>query len=172
MSTTNSTAVSNNSLLSCDQEFLTFILGNEEFGLEILNVKEIRVWANVTEIPNTPDYLKGVINLRGTIIPIIDLRERFNHSAKEYDETTVVIVLRTLIDAKEVMVGIVVDAVSEVYKLEEKDIRDVPDFGSEIDNRFITGMATIDGKIIILLNSAKLLDAEELYSVTRQAKAV
>lgn len=162
----------NNALsLSDGKEFLTFILDNEEFGVDILSVKEIRVWTAVTEIPDTPDYLKGVINLRGVIIPIIDLRERFNKQPKEYSATTVVIVLRTDIDNKETMVGIVVDAVSEVYKVTKKDIRDAPDFGTAIDTRFLTGMATIDEKIIILMNSEKLLDAEELYSVTKQVKA-
>ena len=158
--------------LSSDKEFLTFILDNEEFGVDILSVKEIRVWTPVTEIPDTPDYLKGVINLRGVIIPIVDLRQRFNKSAKDYSATTVVIVLRTEVNDKEQMVGIVVDAVSEVYKVEPKDIREAPDFGSGIDTRFLTGMVTIDEKIIILMNSEKLLDAEELYNVTRQVKAV
>lgn len=154
-----------------DQEFLTFILDNEEFGVDILSVKEIRVWSSVTEIPDTPDYLKGVINLRGVIIPIVDLRERFNRPPQEYSAITVVIVLRTVVNNKENMVGIVVDAVSEVYKVPTKDIRDAPNFGSGIDTRFLTGMATIDEKIIILLNSEKLLDAEELYTVTSQVKA-
>ena len=158
--------------LSTDREFLTFILDNEEFGVDILSVKEIRVWTPVTEIPDTPEYLKGVINLRGVIIPIVDLRQRFNKAPKEYSATTVVIVLRTEVDNKEIMVGIVVDAVSEVYKVEPKNIREAPDFGSGVDTRFLTGMVTIDDKIIILMNSDKLLDAEELYNVTRQVKAV
>ena len=157
--------------INTDQEFLTFILDNEEFGVDILSVKEIRVWTPVTEIPDTPEYLKGVINLRGVIIPIVDLRQRFNKQAEEYNATTVVIVLRTEADNKELMVGIVVDAVSEVYKVDIKNIREAPDFGTGIDTRFLTGMVTIDEKIIILLNSEKLLDAEELYKVTGQVKA-
>ena len=168
MSNINNPTISNAS----DEEYLSFILDNEEFGVDILNVKEIRVWSPVTEIPGTPNYLKGVINLRGVIIPIIDLRSRFNRAPQDYSATTVVIVLCTVIDTKEVMVGIVVDAVSEVYKVAQKNIRDVPNFGSNIDTRFLTGMATIDEKIIILLNSEKLLDAEELYNVTHQVKAV
>lgn len=157
-----------------DQEFLTFMLDSEEFGVDILSVKEIRVWSQVTEIPDTPSYLKGVINLRGVIIPIVDLRERFNRIAKEYDATTVVIVLRTINQEqnREIMVGIVVDAVSEVYKVPQQHIRPSPDFGNSIDTKFVTGMATIDEKIIILLDSSKLLDANELYSVTSQTRAV
>jgi purine-binding chemotaxis protein CheW len=149
-----------------NREILSFILDDEEFGVDILCVKEIRVWTSVTEIPNTPDYLKGVINLRGTIIPIIDLSERFQRPAKQYNETTVVIILHAMIDNKEAVVGIVVDAVSDVY------IRAAPDFGSEIDNRFINGMATFPDKIVILLNSSKLLNADELYRTSSLTKAV
>lgn len=153
-----------------EQEYLTFILDREEFGIDILCVQEIKGWSPVTEIPNTPDYLKGVINLRGVIVPIVDLRERFNLDPIEYSATTVVIVLRALIDDREMVVGVVVDAVSEVYKLEVGDIRDAPDFGNCIDSRFIKGMATIDSKIIILLDSEKLLDVNELYRAAAQAE--
>jgi len=170
MSSTES--ITGNALASSDQEVLSFILDGEEFGVDILSVKEIRVWSQVTDIPNTPDYLKGVINLRGAIIPIVDLSQRFNRSPKEYDATTVVIVLHTTMENKEVQVGIVVDAVSDVYKLEKKDIRETPNFGSNIDHRFINGMATISDKIVILLNATKLLDAEHLYSINSQVKAV
>lgn len=153
-----------------EHEYLTFILEGEEFGIDILCVQEIRGWTPVTEIPNTPEYLKGVINLRGEIVPIVDLRERFSKKAQEYDGTTVVIILRALIDEKYVVVGMVVDAVSEVYKLQQKDIKDAPNFGTNIDSRFISGMATIEDKIIILVNAQSLLDVEELYKATMQAK--
>ena len=149
-----------------DQEYLTFILDNEEFGVDILCVQEIKVWSPVTEIPNTPDYLKGVVNLRGVIVPIVDLRERFQREPLDYGATTVVIILRTNVNNNEVVVGIVVDAVSEVYKVDRKNIRQAPDFGSQIDSRFIDGIATVDEKLIILLNSEKLLDVEELYQIT------
>ena len=146
-----------------DHEYLTFKLGGEEFGVDILSVQEIRVWSPVTEIPNTPDYLNGVINLRGVIVPIIDLRRRFNHSVKEHDATTVVIVLQGVVSDKRSMVGIVVDEVSDVCKVEHSAVKDAPDFGSRVDNRFIEGMATMENHIIILLNSEKLLDVEELF---------
>lgn len=152
-----------------EQEYLTFILDDEEFGIDILCVQEIKGWTPVTEIPNTPDYLKGVINLRGVIVPIVDLRERFNLSAIDYGPTTVVIVLRAESEGKEVVVGIVVDAVSEVYKLDDENIRDAPNLGSSVDSRFLKGMATIDEKIIILLDSEKLLDVNELYKAAAQA---
>lgn len=172
MSNTSPSAEANGIFNVDDQEYLTFFLDNEEFGVDILSVKEIRVWSPVTEIPDTPHYLKGVINLRGVIIPIIDLRERFNRKGKEYTDKTVVIVLRTDINHQEVMVGIVVDAVSDVYKVTTHNIRQAPNFGSKVDIRFIKGMATIDEKIVILLNSEKLLDAEELYNINNQVTAV
>jgi len=151
-----------------EHEYLTFELGSEEYGVDILCVQEIRVWSAVTGIPDTPDYLKGVINLRGVIVPIIDLRLRFKYQAKDYNETTVVIVLKALVNGKNTMVGIVVDAVSDVYKVSPQDEKESPDFGSQIDSRFIKGMATISGKIIILLKSEKLLDVEDLFLEDRE----
>jgi purine-binding chemotaxis protein CheW len=147
-------------------EFLTFILDNEEYGVSILAVQEIRVWSPVTDMPNTPDYVKGVVNLRGVIVPIVDLRQRLNKEAAEYNENTVVIILKEIVDDKEMIVGIVVDAVSDVYKFSTKDIKSSPDFGSEIDSRFIHGMATNKEQIIIILDSKKLLDVKELYQLT------
>ncbi|MDC3332784.1 chemotaxis protein CheW [bacterium] len=150
-----------------DQEYLTFILDGEEFGIDILCVQEIKVWSPVTEIPNTPNYLKGVINLRGIIVPIVDLRERFQREKLEYSATTVVIILRASNQEHQVMVGLVVDAVSEVYKVADKEIRKAPDLGNQIDNRFIQGMATIEEKIIILLNSNTLLDVNKMYQAAQ-----
>ncbi len=147
-------------------EYLTFILDNEEFGVSILAVQEIRVWSTVTDMPNTPDYIKGVINLRGVIVPIVDLRQRLNKSPIEYNENTVVIVLKQAIEDKSIIVGVVVDAVSDVYNFSSKDIKESPDFGSEIDNRFVHGMATTDEKIIVILDAVKLLDVKELYQIS------
>jgi len=155
-----------------DQEYLTFVLDGEEYGVNILCVQELKVWSPVTKIPGTPDYLKGVVNLRGVIVPIVDLRERFEKQAIEYNEKTVVIILRALINEKRVVVGIVVDAVSEVYKVSEKEIRKAPDFGSHIDSQFIKGMAAIDKKLIILLDSDKLLDIEQLYTINNSINKV
>ena len=152
-----------------NQEYLTFILDGEEYGIDILCVQEIRGWTPVTEIPNTPNYLKGVINLRGVIVPIVDLRERFNLNPLVYNSTTVVIVLRTEIQGREVVVGIVVDAVSEVYKLENDQVRSAPDFGRHVDSQFVKGMATVEDKMIILLSSESLLNVDELFKATSQA---
>jgi len=155
---------------SGEHEYLTFELGAEEYGVDILCVQEIRVWSSVTEIPDTPDYLKGVINLRGVIVPIIDLRLRFRYQPKDYNETTVVIVLKTLVNGKSTMVGIVVDAVSDVYKVSPQEEKASPDFGSQIDSRFIKGMATMSEKIIILLNAEILLDVEALFLHDRESE--
>jgi purine-binding chemotaxis protein CheW len=148
-----------------EQEYLTFILNGEEYGVDILCVQEIRVWSSVTELPNKPEYIKGVINLRGIIIPIIDLRQRFGQVALEYNEQTVTIILRNKNSQKSMAVGIVVDAVSEVYKFDQRSIRTPPEFGSKIDRCFLQGLASIENKLIILLDSNRLLDQSELYQV-------
>jgi len=150
-------------LVVADQEYLTFKLGKEEFGVDILSVQEIREWSPVTEIPNTPDYLKGVINLRGVIVPIVDLHQRFNRTSKEYDATTVVIVLQGVVREKKSMVGVVVDEVSDVYKVDNTAVKEAPDFGSRIDNRFLKGMAVMEDNMIILLDALRLLDVEDLF---------
>lgn len=147
-------------------EYLTFILDEEEYGVSILAVQEIRVWSTVTDMPNTPDYVKGVVNLRGVIVPIVDLRQRLNKAPVEYNENTVVIILKETIEEKTIIVGVVVDAVSDVYKFSLKDIKSAPDFGAQIESRFIRGMATIDDKIIIVLDAKKLLDVKELYQIS------
>ena len=155
-----------------EQEYLTFILSGEEFGIDILCVQEIRVWSAVTELPNKPDYIKGVINLRGIIIPIIDLRQRFGKEPLQYGEQTVTIILKNQDVNHPMVVGIVVDAVSEVYKFDKKSISKPPAFGSQIDSCFLKGLASIDDKLIILLDTNALLKQDELYSVERETEEV
>ncbi|WP_461482153.1 chemotaxis protein CheW [Porticoccus sp.] len=140
-------------------QYLTFILAEEEYGVEILRVQEIRGWSKVTPIPNSPSYLRGVINLRGNIVPIIDLRERFGIAPMEYGPTTVVIVVRVRGDSAERIMGIVVDAVSEVYTVGAKDCQSPPDFGNVIDEQFVKGLASVDEKMVILLDIDLLLNA-------------
>jgi len=149
---------------STDKEYLTFILQEEEYGIDILYVQEIRVWSSVTELPNKPNYVKGVVNLRGIIIPVIDLRLRFDLEPFDYNEQTVMIILRDPdVEARKV-ISIVVDSVSDVYRISENLVKSAPDFGSHIDNCFLYGLASIDEKLIILLDTKKLLDQEELYN--------
>jgi purine-binding chemotaxis protein CheW len=153
-----------------EQEYLTFILEGEEYGVDILCVQENRVWSSVTELPNKPAYLKGVINIRGIIIPIIDLRQRLGKEPLEYNEQTVTIILRHQSEAKVMVVGIVVDAVSEVYKFTAKNIRPAPDFGNAIDKCFLKGLATSeDEKMVILLDSEALLNEDDLYKLDKTA---
>jgi len=157
-------------------EYLTFMVESEEYGVDILCVQEIRGWQPVRKIPNTPPYVRGVINLRGTIVPIIDMRERFGFDLKEYSATTVVIVLRSLKSIKdgtndENIIGVVVDAVSEVYDLKLDQIKDAPDFGSNIDTRFIKGLADVDKKLVVLLDLDKFLNFEELHSLSAMQNA-
>jgi len=146
-----------------EQEYLTFMLHGEEYGVDILCVQEIRVCSQVTELPNKPNYLKGVINLRGVIIPIIDLRQRFGQCPLDYNEKTVTIILRTQNNIKPMVVGIVVDAVSEVYKFSKSSIRKAPSFGNKIDSCFLKGIANIEEKLIILLDTQTLLNEDELF---------
>ncbi|MDO7084961.1 chemotaxis protein CheW [Pseudocolwellia sp. AS88] len=147
-----------------EQEYLTFVLNDQEFGVDILCVQEIRVCSSVTPLPNKPSYIKGVINLRGIIIPIVDLRQRFGLAPLEYNKQTVTIILRTQDIQKPMVVGIVVDAVSEVYKFNKKSVRKAPDFGNEIDNCFVKGLVDVDNKLIILLETQTLLNQDELYN--------
>lgn len=146
-----------------EQEYLTFILQGEEYGVDILCVQEIRVWSSVTELPNKPQYIKGVINLRGVIIPIIDLRLRFGQPPLDYNAQTVTIILRQQSQQTTTVVGIVVDAVSEVYKFTQSDISKAPAFGNNIDSCFLKGLASVDDKLVILLDSETLLNEDDLY---------
>jgi purine-binding chemotaxis protein CheW len=139
-------------------EYLTFVLGSEEYGIEILKVQEIRSYEAVTKIANTPDFIKGVINLRGNIVPIIDLRMRFNLAQVNYNEFTVVIMLslnnRTM--------GIVVDGVSDVLELKSTQISPVPELVSSIDNKYLLGLGTVDDRMLILVDIEQLMSSKEM----------
>jgi purine-binding chemotaxis protein CheW len=143
-------------------QYLTFILASEEYGVDILRVQEIKGWDTVTPIPNTPEYLKGVINLRGTIVPIIDLRQRFDMDLLEYGPTTVTIILKIMSGEKERVMGIVVDAVSEVYNIPGNELQPAPDFGGVVSVEFVRGLASIDDKMLIILDIDKLCNADEM----------
>lgn len=146
------------------EQYLTFMLNDEEYGVDILRVQEIKGWSSTTKIPNTPDYIRGVMNLRGAIVPIIDLRSRFEMPAIAYTATTVVIVLKIHSDGVERTVGFVVDAVSDVYNVAQDQYRPAPDFGSHVDTAFIRALATVDEKMVILLDIDRLLNIDEVTS--------
>ena len=140
------------------QEMLVFKLGSEEYGVDILKVQEIRSYEKVTPIPRSPDYLKGVVNLRGTIVPVIDLRVKFGMPDPAYDSFTVVIVLR--IAGR--IIGAVVDAVSDVVQLAPSEIKAAPRLGTMVDSSYLSGVATQDDRMILALDIEKLLSAGEL----------
>jgi len=156
-------------LESDGDQFLTFILAGEEYGVDILRVQEIKGWDSATPIPNTPEYIRGVINLRGTIVPIIDLRRRFQLETVEYGPMTVVIVLRVENPdgGKSRVMGLVVDAVSDVYNVPEGAIKAAPDFGSVVDVNFVKGLATLEDVMVIMLDIDRLLNADELSIVAK-----
>ncbi len=140
------------------QEYLTFVLADESYGIDILKVQEIRGYDAVTKIANTPEFIKGVVNLRGLIVPIVDLRIKFGLGEVVYDEFTVVIILN--LNGR--VVGIVVDGVSDVMDLKGSDLRNVPDIVSSIDTKYITGLATVDEKMFILVDIEQLMTSNEM----------
>jgi purine-binding chemotaxis protein CheW len=156
----------NTDIANMTNKYLTFVLATEEYAVDILRVQEIKGWNKITTIPNTPQYICGVINLRGTIVPIIDLRLRFNLERLEYGPMTVVVVVKVITSqSKERTMGIVVDAVSDVYDVSETDIKPPPDFGSFISTEFIKGLTTVDNKMVIVLDIDRLLNSNELAIV-------
>ncbi len=154
MSEETETLVADEAISRADQ-YLTYTIGEEEYGVKILSVREIRGWEPVARVPNTPSYIKGVLNLRGTAVPVVDMRMRMNISDPSYDSTTVLIVLRAAINDAERVAGILVDSVSDVMNARSQDIRKTPDFGENADTEFITGLADVDGKMINLFETDK-----------------
>ncbi|WP_077528732.1 chemotaxis protein CheW [Vreelandella utahensis] len=138
-------------------QYLTFTLGDEEYGVDILRVQEIRAWDTATPIPNTPPYVKGVINMRGTIVPVVDLRERFGMETLEYTQFTVVVLVKVIHGDRERIMGLIVDALSEVYGINEDQLRPPPEFGTVIRTDFIRGLATMEDKMVIVLDVDSLL---------------
>ena len=146
-------------------EFLTFVLGEEEYGVDILRVQEIRSYDAVTRLPEAPDYIKGVINLRGIIVPVVDMRLKFRLPRAEYNALTVMIVLN--VGGR--VVGTVVDSVSDVVRLAGEQVRAVPEIGATIDRQFLTGIGTLDERMLILLDIERLMGHEEMCLVAPKA---
>lgn len=145
-------------------EFLSFRLGAEEYGIDILKVQEIRGYDAVTRIANTPDFLKGVINLRGTIVPIIDLRIKFGLGNPVYDEFTVVIIL----NVASRIVGVVVDSVSDVLTLTDEQMRPAPEFSAALDTQYVVGLGSIDDRMLILVDIEKLIGSRDMGLVDEE----
>lgn len=147
-------------------QYLTFDLAGEMYGVEILRVQEIRGWETVRDIPNTPDFIKGALNLRGEIVPIIDLRIRFAMGNVEYTPVTVVIVLCVETEQGSSIMGVVADAVSDVLDIKIADIKDKPNLGAKIDTRFMRGMYVTKENMIMLMDVDKLLDPEQFEGIS------
>ena len=145
-----------------DGQYLSFNLGGEAYGVDILRVQEIKGWEEVRELPDTPEYIKGVLDLRGIIVPIIDLRSRFNLTNVSYTPTTVIIVLSVEKSESSYVYGIVVDGVSDVIDVKCKEIKKAPNLGIHINTKYITGMYTQEDRMIVLLDIDKLLNPDEL----------
>tara|TARA_B100000745_G_scaffold111602_1_gene71753 strand:+ start:1964 stop:2488 length:525 start_codon:yes stop_codon:yes gene_type:complete len=143
------------------EQFLTFTLDDEEYGVDILSVQEIRGWELPTFLPNSPGYIKGVINLRGMIVPIMDLRERFDVGELTYNEQTVVIVVRCCSTVLNRVIGMVVDSVSDVVSLAEHEIHSSPSVSSTVDPDFVLGLANLGKKVVTLLNLEELAKIDE-----------
>ncbi len=150
-------------------KYLTFSLANEEYGIGILKIKEIIGMMPITTVPQTPLFVKGVINLRGKVIPVIDLRLRFDMEGIDYSERTCIIVVEIQGKTGTVLIGIVVDSVSEVLNIKEEDIEDTPAFGTRLDTEFIMGMAKLDGGVKILLDIDRVLHAEDITALEAAA---
>lgn len=150
-------------------KYLTFHLANEEFGIQVMKVREIMGLQEITAVPHTPHYTKGVINLRGKVIPVVDLRLKFGMPSAEYTQRTCIIVTevenRADGDDGQILIGALVDAVSEVLNLSEADIEDTPDFGGEVSTTGLLGMAKSKGKVKILLDIDAVMTAQELNAL-------
>ena len=159
------TAINANSSATQALEFLAFKLGQEEYGIDIQKVQELRGYDTVTRIANAPAHIKGVINLRGIIVPIIDMRIKFNLDAPSYDEFTVVIMLNM---SNRVM-GMVVDSVSDVITLTSEQIRPAPEMGAALDTEYLIGLGTLDQRMLILVDIARLMSSADMGLIERLA---
>ena len=146
-------------------KYLTFQLANEEFGIRVLKVREIMGLQEITAVPQTPVHIKGVINLRGKVVPVIDLRLKFGLPAADYTQRTCIIVTQVQGESGAIFMGIVVDGVSEVLNLTASEIEDTPDFGEQIAGQYLLGMAKVKGKVKILLDIDRVLSVQELHNL-------
>ncbi len=146
-------------------KYLIFRLGREEFGTAVLKVREIIGMQDITSVPQTPAHVKGVINLRGKVIPVIDLRLKFGMDSEAYSERTCIIVVRSQMQGQEALIGVIVDSVSEVLNLPAADIEDTPMFGNEMPSQYLIGMAKVKGEVKILLEMDHVLSSHELAAL-------
>lgn len=152
-------------------KYLVFQLGREEFGVTVVKVREIMGMQEITEVPQTPDYVRGVINLRGKVIPVVDLRRKFGMAEEENTPRTCIVVMQVSLgrgNGKEtIQMGVIVDAVAEVITIHEQEIEDTPSFGEDIEMPYILGMAKVKGRVKILLDIDRVMSAQELTGIEK-----
>ena len=154
----------------CDFEgkYLTFDLMEENFGISVQWIMQIIAIPNITKIPKTPPFIKGVINLRGKIVPVMDLRVRFNLPEQEYNDRTSIVVLKLEVSDSDFYIGIIVDKVSEVIDIHKDEIENTPEFGVDFESQFILAMAKIKGKVVTLLDVSRILSIKEMQQIQNQ----
>ena len=149
------------------KQFVTFVIGSENYGVPVLKVQEIIGMTEIVHVPNSPDFMKGVINLRGSVVPVIDMRVRFRMEEREYDMFTVIII----VEVRDMLVGMIVDSVSDVVDMAAGDIQKTPNFTVKIDTDYIEGIGQIAEKLVIILEIEKILSSEELGALERDDAA-
>jgi purine-binding chemotaxis protein CheW len=153
------------------KQYLTFMLGGETFGIDILSIKEIIEYTGLTEVPMMPSSIRGVINLRGAVVPVLDLAVRFDKQPSDVTKKTCVVIVEIRADEDRHVMGVVVDAVNAVQKIAESEIEPPPSFGAKIRADFIEGMGKVNGKFVILLNAGRVLSSEELGTLSLAIQA-
>jgi purine-binding chemotaxis protein CheW len=148
-------------------KYLTFVLGKEEYGLEILKVREVIAYTDITLIPKTPSYIKGVVNLRGQVIPVVELRVRFGMEPTEVNDQTAILIVKTTQKGRETDIGLIVDRMEKVLEIGYADIEDVPPFGVGVDVTYVLGLGKVNESVMMLLDIDKILSGDELDSITK-----
>ena len=153
-------------------QYLTFALGSETFAIAILSIREIIEYRNVTNVPMMPDFVRGVINLRGSVVPVIDLAMRFGRPTSPVTRRTCIVLIEMDVDGERHNIGVTVDAVNAVLEIPDSEIEPAPAFGARIRSDFIGGMGKIDGKFVIILDSDKVLSVDEMAALTKSDEAI
>jgi purine-binding chemotaxis protein CheW len=153
-----------------EKQYLTFLMGQDQYSLDIMIVKEIIAYSSIMKVPMLPEYIKGVINLRNKVVPVIDLSMRFGKGKTEISKLTCIIIVELQKSDKKVEIGIIVDAVSEVISLATDEIEQTPEFGDDVHAEFISGMGRINERFIIMLNVSKVLNVQDLTFLEKAAK--
>lgn len=148
-----------------DGKHLVFLLGGASYGIPILTVLDINGLMEITPIPKTPEFIKGVINLRGKVIPVMDLRLKFGMPEKEYDKQTCIIIVNVFVNGKDKQIGVLVDTVSEVFDIPLTEIEAPPEYGANAEEGFINGIGKVKGKLVVLLNIEKVLHSDEIIKL-------